>query len=82
MFVSARYLLVLVCTVLFAGSWVWAFYSWFRMLGARVPGATIGDLWLLQDEFLTEAGRQWRGRWFRWILVGAVFGAAAALIAK
>jgi len=52
------------------------------MLGARVPGATIGDLWLLQDEFLTEAGRQWRGRWFRWILVGAVFGAAAALIAK
>jgi hypothetical protein len=52
------------------------------MLAARAPGATIGDLFLLEDEFLTEPGRQWRGRWFRWILVGAAFGIAGGLIAK
>ena len=76
-----RKVLVLAAGALFAGCWLYAFYCWFRMLRGRARGATVGDLWLPQDEFLTDDGRHWRDRWFRWTLGGTAFGLAAALIA-
>ena len=77
---SFRAATVLLFAALFVASWTWGFYAWFRMVGNRAPGVQASDLWLLDDEFLTEAGRRWRGHSIRWLIVGAVFGIVAALL--